>query len=89
MFYFGVTYISPQGSVYADDDPFSCIQTDIDRLSKKYNYLCMFGDWNSRNKELSDYTTLDYDLYHENDLMDLYNELNLDNTMYYVFKHTC
>jgi len=50
FYLFGVTYISPQGSVYADDDPFSCIQTDIDRLSKKYNYLCMFGDWNSRTK---------------------------------------
>ena len=89
---FGVTYIPPQGSVYADDDPFSCIQTDIDKLSKKYNYLCMFGDWNSRTKELSDYTTLDYDLYHENDLMDLYNELNLDNTMFlntHVKKERC
>lgn len=73
---YGVVYLPPEYSDYATDEPFSLIQQDIDSFPKKYNNMCLFGDWNSRTKNLPDYIDVDFDVFHENDLDELYLEMH-------------
>jgi exonuclease III len=72
---YGVVYVPPENSEFSVNDPFYDIQNDINRLSNNYSGICLFGDWNCRTKTLSDVVDVDYSLFHENGLDDLFLEL--------------
>ncbi|MEW8546328.1 MAG: reverse transcriptase family protein [Candidatus Thiodiazotropha sp.] len=55
----GVVYIPPYGSRYASADPYTEIQQEILRYCGDSKYILMFGDFNSRTKDLSDFTEID------------------------------
>lgn len=70
----GVVYIPPENSDYANDDPYREIQQEIDSFSDKYSTLCIFGDYNSRCKEIKDHIEYDIDILRAQDLNELYQE---------------
>ena len=64
----------PENSVFALDDPFSEIQIELNKFTDRYSSICIFGDWNSRTKDFEDFISADFDIFHGNNLDDLYNE---------------
>ena len=84
MFYIVyVIYIPPEGSLYYNDSALVEIQSELDSLSDKYTSICLLGDWNARTKLLQDYIEPDQELFHENNLLDMYE----DERWTVVFKH--
>lgn len=86
----GIVYIPPQGSKYALEDPYLEIQEEIFRCCTETKNILLFGDFNSRCKNLPDHTKFDeyisdiygmHELYEENtgtlDLFECY-EVPLD-----------
>lgn len=73
---YGVVYVPPENSDFSNPDPFSEIQYEIEKFSENSASICMFGDWNSRTKLLNDIVEMNYDIFHINNLDDLYFELN-------------
>ena len=61
-------------------------KNELDALSTKYDKICIFGDFNSRTKDIQEYTVPDFDIFHEMQLDELYEELNRDIN---YFKQTC
>ena len=55
----GVEYIPPYGSQYASADPYTEIQLEILRFCGDSKNILLFGDFNSRSKDLSDFTEVD------------------------------
>ena len=55
----GIVYIPPYGTRYSVEDPFFEIENELRSLSENYNYIAMFGDYNSRTKNLSDRIMID------------------------------
>ena len=55
----GVVYIPPYGSRYASADPYAEIQQEILRFCGDSKHVLVFGDLNSRTKDLSDFTEVD------------------------------
>ena len=55
----GVVYIPPYGSRYASADPYTEIQLEILRFCGDSKNILLFGDFNSRSKDLSDFTEVD------------------------------
>jgi len=75
MFYIVyVIYIPPEGSLYYNDSALVEIQSELDSLSDKYTSICLLGDWNARTKLLQDYIEPDQELFHENNLLDMYED---------------
>lgn len=71
---YGVVYMPPEYSDFSVVDPFAEIQAELNVFSDKFSSICLFGDWNARTKTLKDYFDVDYDMFHEIDLDDLYYE---------------
>ena len=55
----GVVYIPPYGSRYASADPYTEIQQELLRFCGDNKNILLFGDFNSRTKDLSDFTEVD------------------------------
>ena len=55
----GVVYIPPYGSRYASADPYTEIQQELIRFCGDNKNILLFGDFNSRTKDLSDFTEVD------------------------------
>lgn len=51
----GVVYIPPEYSEYLVHDPFLKLQIELNKLSQKYNWFFLFGNYNSRTKMLDDF----------------------------------
>ena len=52
-------YIPPHGSKYASTDPYLEIQEELFRFCGDSKHILLFGDFNSRSKDLSDFTNFD------------------------------
>lgn len=57
--YCGVVYLPPQGSRYANEDPYTELQQEILRYCQDSNNIILMGDFNSRTGEKADYTCID------------------------------
>ena len=55
----GVVYIPPSGSRYRHEDPYLEIQTEIFRYCQNHSNILIFGDYNSRVKNIPDYVCID------------------------------
>ena len=55
----GVVYIPPYGSRFASADPYTEIQQEILRFCGDSKNVLLFGDFNSRTKDLSDFMEVD------------------------------
>ena len=55
----GIVYIPPHGSKYASTDPYLEIQEELFRFCGDSKHILLFGDFNSRSKDLSDFTNFD------------------------------
>ena len=65
-------YIPPIGSKYASIDPYTEIQQEILRFCDDKKYVLLFGDFNSRTRDLPDFTENDEfisDLFGNEDLI--------------------
>jgi len=68
---FGVFYIPPESSSYAIREPYFEIQQELNSFSNKYDCICLFGDNNSRTKNLKDFIEADqyiFDLQNMNEI---------------------
>ena len=57
--YGGVVYIPPYCSKYSNPDPYTEIQEEILRFCGDSKHILLFGDLNSRSKNLTDFTEID------------------------------
>ena len=57
---FGVVYIPPEGSRYSTNDCFLEIEQELINITNGNNYVCLFGDFNSRTGHLEDFFTPDH-----------------------------
>lgn len=73
----GIVYIPPQGSKYATEDPYLELQEEIFRYCTQAKYIILFGDFNSRCKNLADYVKFDEFISEIHGMQDLYNESNI------------
>ena len=55
----GIIYIPPEGSVYSIKDPYQEIENELYNYTDRYTHILLFGDYNSRTKELPDYIHVD------------------------------
>jgi hypothetical protein len=55
----GIVYIPPIGSKFSHPDPFYEIQQEIFRYCNGSNHILLFGDFNSRSGNLTDYERVD------------------------------
>lgn len=62
---FGVVYIPPHGSKYANDDPYMELQRELLRYCPSSDQIVLFGDFNSRVGEKDDVCLTDEHLRHE------------------------
>ena len=70
----GIVYIPPHGSTYASPDPYFEIQEELTRFCGDSKHVLLFGDFNSRCKDLADYTEIDDFISDTNGMQDLYEE---------------
>lgn len=64
----GIVYIPPHGSKYASSDTYFEIQEELTRFCGDSKHVLLFGDFDSRCKDLADYTEIDdfISLYEDN-----------------------
>ena len=76
----GVVYIPPENSVYAVESPYSEIEAELRSLINTNNCssVIMLGDYNSRSRNLEDFTIPDVDIFEHNDLREVYEEMQTD-----------
>ena len=77
----GIVYVPPQGSKYASDDTFQELREEFFRYCIDNKNMLIFGDFNARTGELSDYVKVDACLSNLNGFEDVYNE----NTQMFEF----
>ena len=75
----GIGYISPYGTRYYVEDPFFEIENELRSLSIKYSYIAMFGDYNSRTKNLCDRTVIDSFLFEHLNRDEILNECDIES----------
>ena len=73
----GVVYVPPQGSKYATEDPYLELQEELFRYCTQAKNVILFGDFNSRCKNLPDYVKFDEFISEIHGMQDLYDESNL------------
>ena len=76
----GVTYIPPENSVYAVESPYCEIEEELRHLIDANNCasVIMFGDYNSRVRNMPDFVLPDSDIFQYNGLNEMYEELRND-----------
>ena len=75
---FGIVYIPPEYSIYSNEDPFLQIQRDYFKFCDKYSYVSIFGDYNSRTKNLNDFISLDKGFSDQHKLDELFAEFSCE-----------
>ncbi|MEW8546419.1 MAG: endonuclease/exonuclease/phosphatase family protein, partial [Candidatus Thiodiazotropha sp.] len=70
----GIVYIPPQGSKYAIEDPYLEIQEEIFRYCTETKNILLFGDFNSRCKNLPDHIKFDEYISDIYGMQELYDE---------------
>lgn len=55
----GIVYIPPYGSKYVSTDPYLELQQELFRFCGDSKHIILFGDFNSRSKDLPDFTEVD------------------------------
>ena len=70
----GIVYIPPSSSRYSHADPFFEIQNEIFNFLSENKHCLLFGDWNSRCGNLTDYVKMDELISNLYDLQDIQNE---------------
>ena len=55
----GIIYIPPEGSDYSVKDPYREIENELYNYTDRYTHILLFGDMNSRSKDLPDYIHID------------------------------
>lgn len=80
-----VVYIPPQGSKYTLEDPYLELQEEIFRYCEGSKHVLLFGDFNSRCKNIPDYVVYDEFISDIHGMRDLYEE---NNSMLHMF-HLC
>lgn len=55
----GIIYIPPECSDYSLNDPYQEIENELHKYTDRYTKIIMFGDYNSRTKDLPDYIPID------------------------------
>ena len=68
----GVVYIPPEGSRYSTNDCFLEIEQELINITNGNNYVCLFGDFNSRTGHLEDFFTPDHFLSNVTHSLDSY-----------------
>ncbi|CAG2224523.1 unnamed protein product [Mytilus edulis] len=72
----GVIYIPPINTLYTADDAISEIEIELHNMYKDSQYVCLFGDFNSRTGTLADFYDIDdFDDTFVNELID-FNEFS-------------
>lgn len=79
---YGVVHVPPENTIIAVEDPFAEIQAELDYSPNKYEHVCLFGDWNSRIKNHQQNVEPYFDILHEKDVDDLYDELERDSHLF-------
>ena len=72
----GIVYIPPQGTRYALEDPYLEIQEEIFQYCTETKNILLFGDFNSRCKNLPDYIEFDEYISDIYGMQELYEENN-------------
>lgn len=70
----GIVYIPPQGSKYAAEDPYLELQQEIMKLCLDSKNVLLFGDFNSRCKNLQDYVRIDEHMCDIYGMQDIFEE---------------
>ena len=55
----GVIYIPPESSEYSVDYPYQEIESELYAFTDRYSSIIVFGDFNSRTKNLLDHIEID------------------------------
>ena len=71
----GAVYIPPENSVYAVRNPYGEIENEMRNLSVDCSSVLVFGDMNSRSKNLQDFVRPDNEMFENLDMHDLSDEL--------------
>ncbi|MCG8112265.1 MAG: reverse transcriptase domain-containing protein [Candidatus Thiodiazotropha taylori] len=79
----GIVYIPPQCSKYAAEDPYLEIQEEIFRYCAESKNILLFGDFNSRCKDLCDYIQFDSYIADMHGMRELYEE---NHTLLNIFQ---
>ena len=68
---------TPENPAYAADSPYSEIEEELRHLTDAYNCtsVIMFGDYNSRVRNMQNFALPDIDISEYNDLSEMYEEL--------------
>ena len=74
----GVVYIPPENSIYAVENPHSEIGNEMRKFSVECSSVLMFGDMNSRTKQLQDFIRPDNEMFENLDMRDLFDELQAE-----------
>ena len=75
----GIVYIPPYGTRYSVEDPFFEIENELRSLSVNYSCIAMFGDYNSRTKNLCDRTIIDSFLFEHLNCDEILNEYDIES----------
>lgn len=78
----GVFYIPPENSAYAVKEPYHEIQQELDSFTEPYTCICMFGDNNSRTKNIQDYIETDDFIFEAHNLQEI-NEEFMDEMRFF------
>ena len=68
----GIVYIPPENSVYCVGDPFSEIESEFLNFSTSHDNICLFGDFNARTAEESDFDVVNFEEF--SGMLDIENE---------------
>ncbi|CAG2252061.1 unnamed protein product [Mytilus edulis] len=68
----GIVYIPPENSVYCVGDPFSEIESEFLNFSISHDNICLFGDFNARTAEESDFDVVNFEEF--SGMLDIENE---------------
>ena len=74
----GVVYIPPEYSSYSVDNPFSEIEQELGQFSDIFSSIILFGDFNSRTRNMIDYVIPDLSIFHNNNFDEVYEEIRAD-----------
>ncbi|MCW4346540.1 MAG: reverse transcriptase domain-containing protein [Candidatus Thiodiazotropha endolucinida] len=78
----GIIYIPPENSAYANVDPYFEIAEELSSFENMYSDFLLFGDWNSRSKNMPDYISIHQSVFHANDLDIVFDELKAEAQLF-------
>ena len=72
----GIIYIPPENSSYSHNEPYYELSEELKVFEERYPNVLLFGDFNSRTRNIKYYIDIDQSVFHETDLDCVFEKLS-------------